>query len=744
MSGSATPRRRRQRRRRQRRVRTPSLLQMEAAECGAASLGIVLAHYGRIVPLAELRRECGVSRDGSNAATLVKAARRYGLDARGFTKETEGLYDLSPPFIVFWDFNHFLVVEGLGRKKVWLNDPAVGHRTVSHEEFDEAFTGVVLTMPPGEGFEPGGARPSLARGLAERLSGFAPTVLFAVLVGFLLVIPGLLIPAFTQIFLDELLIGGRHEWLRMLVVAIVATVAVQALLKSLQLGSLRRFRLSLSSRLSTRFFEHLLRLPVDFYAQRFAGEISGRTSLNENVAAMLSGRLAQTVIDVVMMGFYAALMLFYDVNLTLIGVAFAAVNFAALRWLGKWRIEANMRLLQEYGKVSGTSLAALQSMETIKASGMESGFFDRWAGYFANASNARQDLETTNRLLGVLPGLLASLSTMLVLVVGGLYVIEGRLTIGMLVAFQILMGSFLRPVNALVGLGQTMQTLEGDVARLDDVLAHHVDPTAPPIGGEVAEVADPSGKVRLDGHVELRKVTFGYNPTEPPLIEGFDLTIRPGERVALVGGSGSGKTTIGKLVCGLYQPWSGEILFDDVPRSEIAPTLLANTLSLVDQDLLLFGGSVRENLTLWDGTVPDAVLAQACRDAEIYDRVRSLPGGFDAELIEGGGNLSGGERQRLEIARSLVSNPSFLVLDEATSALDAESERLVVEHIAVRGCSCLIVAHRLSTIRDCDEIIVLDRGKVVERGTHDELWERDGVYAGLVRIDEGAFAEAGA
>lgn len=708
-------------------MRTPTYLQMEAAECGPAALGIMLAHFGRIVPLAELRRECGVSRDGSNALNIVRAAERYGLEANGYSWDAEAFRTARLPVIAYWDFNHFVVVEGFGRNVAFLNDPAVGHRTASLEEFDESFTGLVLVMEPGPAFEKGGHQPSVVAALRRRIRGAGSTIGFAVLAGFLLVIPGLAIPAFTQVFLDEVLILSRTDWLRPLILAMIVTIAAQALVKFLQLRCLRDLRLSLSAKLSAQFFRHLLRLPLDFYEQRFAGEISDRSALNDKVAGVLSGQLAQTVIDAVMMVFYVALMLFYSVSLTLIGVFFAVLHFVALRRASRWRVEANMRLLQEYGKVSGSSIAGLQSIETIKASGLEQGFFNRWSGHFANASNTRQGFLLTNELLAMMPDTLLSLTNALVLVVGGVYVVNGWMTIGMLMAFRILIGSFLRPVGSLVRLGQTVQELGGDLARLDDVLGHPVDPSE--AGGEQVQQ---DGRVRLTGRLELAGVSFGYNPTRPPLIEGFDLSIAPGRRVALVGSSGSGKSTVAKLVCGLYRPWSGEVLLDGMPRDSVAADVISRSISLVDQEILLFAGTLRENLTLWDPTVPEATLEAACRDAEIHERVRRMPGGLDGELSERGTNLSGGERQRLEIARALVNDPALLVLDEATSALDPEVERRIVERIERRGCACLIVAHRLSTIRDCDEIIVLDGGKVVERGTHEELWALCGSYRALL------------
>lgn len=714
----------------ERRVRTPSLLQMEAVECGAVSLGIVLEHHGKIVPLGELRRECGVSRDGSNALNVVRAARRYGLDAKGYSLEVDDLRQMAPPYIVFWDFNHFVVVEGVGRKGVWINDPASGHRRVDHEEFGDSFTGLVLAMEPGPEFERSGKRLSLTRAMLSRLGGFGPTLAHAVFAGLLLVLPGLALPAMTQVYLDEVLILGREEWLRPLILAILAMVSIQLILDVLQLRCLRRLRLGLAARLSAQFFRHLMRLPVDFYSQRFSGEISDRSGLNDKVASVLSGQLARTSIGVVMMAFYAALMFFYDARLTMLGIGCAALSFICMQRLSRWRVESNMRLLQEYGKVSGTSIAGLQNLETIKASALENGFFRRWSGLYARASNARQGFGITNLIAGTIPGLLFTTTNALVLGIGGLYVIQGRMTIGMLVAFRILMGRFLQPVEGLVQLGQTVQELQGDLARLDDVLAHEVDPSEVPAQEDAPEITAPAS---LSGELELRGVTFGYGPrTAEPLLEDFDLHLKPGERVALVGTSGSGKSTVAKLVCGLYTPWSGEVLLDGVPRSCLPREVLSEGVAMVDQDVLLFEGSIRDNLTLWDPTVPERLLVAACEDADILERIREFPGGFDAHLGEGGHGLSGGERQRLEIARALVGNPRLIVLDEATSSLDPEREQHVMERIARRGVACLVVAHRLSTIRDCDQILFLDGGKVVERGTHTELWAHGGPYASLL------------
>ncbi|NEO92197.1 MAG: NHLP family bacteriocin export ABC transporter peptidase/permease/ATPase subunit [Moorea sp. SIO3G5] len=722
------------------RVRTPTILQMEAVECGAASLAIILGYYNRIVPLAELRIECGVSRDGSKASNVILAARRYGMVADGFKAEhLEQLQELSPPYIVFWQFNHFLVVEGFSKHWVFLNDPATGPRRISWEEFDEGFTGIVLVMEPGPDFNKGGRKPSVILGLIDRLQGSVGAILYCILAGFLLVLPGLAIPVFSQVFVDEILVENRTEWLRPLILGMIITTGFQGILTLLRLRYLRKLRIKLAVGMSTRFLWHILRLPVRFYAQRYAGEISNRASLNNKVGQVLSGQLATTVIDTVMILFYAVVMFAYDGVLTLIGICFSAINGLALQWVARQRVDANMRLVQDWGKAAGVSIAALQSMETLKASALESDFFSRWSGYYAKAAIAQQELDVTNQMLGVLPILLSSLTSMLILVVGGWRVMDGNLSIGMLVAFQSLMISFQQPVNTLVDFGSTLQELEGDLNRLDDVLGNSLDSEVEREGerergrwgdGEKSDLIQ-----NLKGYVELRHVTFGYSHVDPPLIENFSLSLQPGQRVALVGASGSGKSTLAKLICGLYQPWEGEILLDGTPRREIPREVLASSLSLVEQDIFLFGGTVRDNLTLWNATVTDQQLVQACQDAVIHEAVMAIPGGYDGELLEGGVNLSGGQRQRLEIARALVKNPAILVMDEATSALDAQTEQMIVSNLRTRQCSCILVAHRLSTIRDCDEIIVLEGGKVVQRGTHEELWEEGGVYQRLIRSE---------
>ncbi|BAY36669.1 ABC transporter, transmembrane region [Nostoc sp. NIES-2111] len=714
------------------RVKTPTLLQMEAVECGAAAVGIILSYYGQYVPLPELRRECGVSRNGSKASYMVKAAKNYGLQATGYRRDLQELQKLPPPYIVFWNFNHFVVVEGFSGSQVYINDPTSGPRTISIQEFDQAYTGVVLVMSPGPDFVKGGNKPSIISSLWNRLQGSLGALVYAIIAGFFLTIIGLIIPVFSQIFVDDILIQERQHWLRPLLLAIAITTVVQGWLTLLRLRYLRRLKIKLAVTMSSRFLWHILRLPVSFYSQRFAGEISNRINLNDQVAQVLSGQLATTLIDAMMVIFYAIVMVQYDWLLTAIVVAFATINIFTLQKISRQRVDANQRLIQEYGKAAGASIAGLQNIETLKASGLESDFFGRWSGYYTKALNSQQELGVTNQTFLVLPKLLSGLSLMLLLVVGGFRVMDGHLSIGMLVAFQGLMQGFQQPINNLLNFGGTLQELEGNLIRLDDVLNNPIDPqlAKKEITQDIA-----SAVPKLQGYVELHNLTFGYSPTDPPVIENFHLSIKPGQRVALVGGSGSGKSTIAKLIAGVYQPWEGEIYFDGQARSEVNHELIINSVGMVEQDIQLFGGTVRDNLTLWDGTIPERNLIAACEDAAIADVILSLPGGYDATLAEGAANLSHGQRQRLEIARALVNNPSILILDEATSALDAETEKIIDENLRRRGCTCIIVAHRLSTIRDCDEIIVLQRGEVVQRGRHQELWHQEGVYSQLLRTE---------
>ncbi len=723
------------------RRRTPTVLQMEAVECGAASLTMILGYYGKIVPLADLREACGISRDGAKATNLLTAARQLGLQAKGFKTDLSGLQQQACPYIVHWNFNHFLVVEGFYKQRVFLNDPAIGPRTVSLTEFNESFTGVVLTFTPSETFQKGGQKPSLTKALWSRLRQSIVPLLFCILVGFLLVLPGLAMPTFLQMFVDQVLIHRQEDWLQPLIVGMLFTAGLTGLLTRLQLQILRRLKMQLSMRMSSRFIWHLLHLPVGFYDQRSSGEISSRIQFNDRLASLLSGQLATTAIACIMLVFYGMVMLQYDRILTLITVSIVVVNLLVSRWVSRQRKDLNTRMTGEQGKVSAIAIAGLQSIETIKASGLESDFFTRWAGYYAKAINARQEIESLSQQIGVLPTFLASVSAMLLLVIGGFRVMDHVLTIGQLIAFQSLAQQFMQPVNQVFQLGNDIQELEGTMNRLDDVLRNPTDPLlAPHLNAATAPHLDATTQPKLQGVLELRNLTFGYNRSAPPLIENFSLTLKPGQRVALVGGSGSGKSTIAKVVAGLYAPWSGDILLDGQPRQQIPRPVLVNSVAMVQQDILLFAGTVRDNLTLWDTTISEGSLVQACRDAAVHEVIAALPGGYSANLLEGAANLSGGQRQRLEIARSLVIDPTILIMDEATSALDSETEKIIDYSLRLRGCTCLIVAHRLSTIRDCDEIIVLDRGKVVQRGSHDELRQVEGHYLELIK-SEGATGE---
>lgn len=706
----------------------PTVLQMEGVECGAASLAMILSYFGKYTTLEELRVACGVSRDGSKASNILKAARKYGLEAKGYRKEPESLKKMQMPLIIHWNLSHFLVLEGFHKGKVYLNDPACGRRTVTEKEFNESFTGITLVFNPTPEFNKDGKKPNLLSALRKRLKGSETALTYIVLVGLALVLPGLAVPVFTRIFIDDILLSGRDYWVIPLLLGMGITAVLRGGLTYLQQYYLLRLETKIALTTSGQFLWHILRLPVEFFTQRFAGDIASRMDTNDRVAKLLSGQLATAALNFIMIIFYFALMLQYNFILAIVGLSTAIINVLYLKFVSSKRRDQNRKLLQDRGRLGGVAISGLQIIETLKSTGSESEFFAKWAGYQAKALNAEQELGISTQFLTVFPAFLTGINNLIVLTLGGFLILEGELTIGMLVAFQSLMTSFMSPVNEIIGLGAQLQEVEGEMSRLDDVLKHPVDE-------EVANDMDDSSYAgeKLEGHVELRNIAFGYSPMEPPLIEDFSLSLRPGARVALVGGSGSGKSTISKIIAGIYKPWSGEVLFDGKPRTSLKKSIINNSLAMVDQNISMFEGTIGDNIKLWDDTIYENEMIQAAKDACIHDDITARVGGYDHLVDEGGSNFSGGQRQRLEIARALVQNPSIIIMDEATSALDPLTEKIVDENIRRRGCTCIIVAHRLSTIRDCDEIIVMERGKIVERGTHEELKNQAGVYAKLIQ-----------
>lgn len=708
-------------------VRTPTVLQMEAVECGAASLAMVLGYFKKYIPLEQLRIACGVSRDGSKASNILAAARGYGLEAQGFKTEPAGLRQIALPAIIFWNFNHYVVLDGFDGERVHINDPGMGRRVIDADEFDQSFTGVVLTFTPGPAFQPSGSPPDLLAGLRRRLHGAGSALSYLVLAGLALALPGLVVPAFTSVFIDRVLVAGLHSWQLPLLAGMLATALLLAALTALQRHYLLKLEMRIALSSSAAFFWHVLRLPLTFYNQRSAGDIGARVVINDQVARILSEDLAGGLLSVLTALLFAAIMLFYDIPMSLFTIGIVVLNLLVLRWVAQRRTELTQKLSIDYGKVAGASMNGLLLIESLKASGAESDFFSRWAGYQARLQNSIQAMSRSSIALDLLPKFLTAANSALLLGMGGLRVMDGEMTIGTLVAFQALVASFIGPVNVLVALGGKIQAFQGDMGRLDDVMSQPCEDLA---ALDQAETSVTSAK--LEGRLELRNITFGYSRLGPPLFKDFNLLIAPGQRVALVGSSGCGKSTLAKLVLGLYQLWDGDILFDGKPRQAWPRWQLLNSMAAVDQDIALFSGTVRDNLTMWDSTISLPVMMEAAKDACIHDVIASRPGGYEGEVAEGGANFSGGQRQRLEIARALCANPRLVILDEATSALDPLTEKMVDANLRRRGCACLIVAHRLSSIRDCDEIIVLERGQVMERGSHAQLMALNGHYARLI------------
>ncbi|MBE6472074.1 MAG: NHLP family bacteriocin export ABC transporter peptidase/permease/ATPase subunit [Coriobacteriaceae bacterium] len=714
-------------------AKVPQVMQMEALECGCACLAMILAYHGRWVPLEKLRADCGVSRDGVKAENVLRAARAYGLSAESVEiGAAELANETTLPCIALRKQGDFVVVAGFQGNHVHLNDPAHGQTKVTLAEFEESYGGVALLFQKTDGFEPGGEKPDALRFALNRLSGLKSAIVFVMLTAAVVSIVGIATTSLGQVFMDRILSGESPRWidslaLLMLVLALVSGAA--SVLNAHYLVSIQGKSAVVSS---ARFMNHLLRLPVGFYAQRMVGDLQMRQSDNERVAATLIGQLAPALINAVLLVLYLAIMLDYSVPLTIVGVLSMAASILVARYVSSKRLNLMRASASASGRLYSTTVNGMEMIETIKAAGAESTFFSRWSGYQAANYDIAADTTFVNEYLGTIPQAITKLANIIVLVLGIWLIVKGDFTPGALLAFTGFLSAFMAPMNQMIGLGQTVQEMQTKMERIEDVMRY---PTDVAEDAEEAPEAEGLDHEKLSGRVDLKGLTFGYSPLELPLIEGFDLHLEPGQWVALVGGSGSGKSTIAKLVSGLYEPWSGSVEFDGVPLGQVPRPLLRGSLAVVDQDIVTFNDTVFDNVTLWDSSIEDFEVIIACRDARIHQDIAARDGGYQSMIAPRGRNFSGGQLQRMEIARALTVDPSIIILDEATSALDAQTEAEVIQRIRDRGITCIVVAHRLSTIRDCDEIIVLDDGKVVERGTHTELMARNGAYAELVRND---------
>ena len=715
------------------RVTTPLLLQMHGTECGVACLASVLAYFGRWVPVAELRDRCAVSRDGSTAGGIVRAAKHYGLQCSGLNAQVHQLKKLPLPLILFWEFNHFLILEGFDHKQFFLNDPATGRRKLSAEEFNTSFSGIVLQFKPGPEFQRGGVRSGILQRLPLWLRDAWGALAYVGACGLMLAMLALVTPVILQIFVDRVL--GEHEPWGTFLAGVMAAAAILAYgLTWLNQRCLNRLAIRISVIFGNRCLSQLFRLPVEFFNHRLVGDQTARVLSIDRIANGLSKHVLGMLIEITMSAVFLVFMLTYDSTLALIVLGLAMLNAALTRVVTHLRADESHALRREQGLLFDTGMLMLNQTDRLRMTSMDDRLFSRWSGYQARELEVRQRFSELTHVNAALPGLFMFLGHAAVLAFGATQVMAGALTLGSLMAFYVVAAMFLGPVGRFVEFADERQTLETDMQRLDDITENSEDPILTRRRRSSEAIATFNGRLQLAGQVELRGVTFGYNPNRPPLIKDFNLVIKPGQRVAVVGPSGSGKSTLSRLVSGLYHPWSGEILFDGRPRHEIPQEVLVRSLSMVDQHVVLFSGTVRENVTLWNPAVPDDKVVAAARDACIHDEILCRPLSYETQMEEGGSNFSGGQQQRLEIARALVNDPTVLILDEATSTLDAATEESVDDALRRRGCSCLIVAHRLSTVRDCDEIIVLEKGVEVQRGTHDELMtDEAGLYYRLVR-----------
>ena len=717
---------------RKKRITVPVIMQMEALECGAACLAMILAYHGKWLPLEQVRSDCGVSRDGSKASSIAKAGRSYGLEVKAHRYGVDTLKEhVTYPAIIHWNFNHFVVLCGFTKNAAVINDPARGTVKVTMEEFDHSFTGVCIEFTPGDNFEKGGKPESVLKFLKDRLANTTESVIFVMITAALIAFVGLVTPVFSRIFTDQILPGHNMHWLAMLLVAMFLAAIFRMIVGLLNEIYLYRIKGKLAIVSNASFMWHMLHLPMNFYAQRMVGDLTERQKLNDQIAETLIAKIAPVFVQIVLLVFYFIIMIRYSVLLTFVGCIAILLNLLASQIASRMRIETTRVRMRDESKVNSATMSGIDMIESIKSAGAENGFFERWAGFQASANiQSVKQLKNDSFFLSI-PVLIQELSNAFILTLGVWLIMKGKFSIGMLVAFQSLLQQFMMPVENLLDIGQSIQETRTSMERVQDVMKYVPDNSYTKTFSE----ADVTEFEKLTGAIELRHVTFGYSKLEEPLLKDFNLIIHPGDKVAFVGPSGCGKSTIAKLISGLYEPWEGEILYDGKKINEIPRASFSGSLAIVDQEITLFEDSIAENIKMWDKSIADYEVILASRDAQIYQDIMDRPEGYEHKIDAGGRNFSGGQCQRFEIARVLAGDPTIVILDEATSALDSKTEYEVTKAIKNRGITTIVVAHRLSTIRDCNEIIVLEHGQIKERGTHDELYKLGGIYSQLITIE---------
>ena len=705
------------------------VMQMQALECGAACLDMILAYYGRFVPLSQLRKECGVNRDGSSLGTIISCAKYYGLDANAYKISAEELkITIECPCMLFWNGNHFVVLDGYKNGRFKINDPGAGIVTYREEEFMKEYSGICAMFSPTETFEPGGSRDSVIGYLKSNLKGALPMAVLILITTLILVLIGILQPVFPRFMLDYLLTGrASSSWNKIFFTGFIVIAVIQLIVLWIQNSYLVKMQGKMAIYSSTKFMWHVLQLPMDFFSQRYPSDIINRSFANESVAYTIIMDYVPLTLQFFSMLFYLVMMLAYSPMLTAVGIIGMIINLLVTRAASKHSSNLMRVRLKNEAEFSNAGVNGIQMIETIKSCGSESGYFRKWAGLAAEYNNGTVEINQVNTIYEAVSGFITNLMSGLILCISVGLVMRGEWTIGIVSAFAAYLNQFTAPSMALVTSIASFRELSTNIERVKDVMEYKEDSVF-----AEAPVTASEEYHKLTGNIEIKNVTFGYNTFKEPLIRNFSMKISPGERIAFVGSSGSGKSTIAKLLTGLCKPWEGEILYDGRKIEDIDRNIFVASVSSVDQSISMFPDTIYNNITMWDQSIPEDVVVQAAKDAEIYEDIMNCEKGMETRMIEGGRNFSGGQRQRIEIARALATEPSILIMDEATSALDAETEYKIIKGIRKKQLTTIMISHRLSAVRDCDCIIVLKNGVVLDRGTHGELMERCEYYAEMI------------